>query len=85
MAQVFKVSDGYEFVNLSITGMRLVNEFQRHHPLLCKPSHRPDFRFIRLGSPTQKLQLDKLIADVRSRDPEPHFKRLKENLKLSSE
>ena len=50
--------------------MRLVNEFQRHHPPLCKPSQQPDFRFIRVGSQEQNLQLEKLIADVLTLDCE---------------
>ena len=77
MAKVIRVPDGYEFVGLSRIGMRLVNEFQRHHPLLCKPSQEPDFRFIRLGSPEQNLRLERLIAEVRAKDPElkvPEFK-----------
>lgn len=70
MAKVTKNSSGYEFVGLSVVGMRLVNEFQRNHPLLCVPSSHPDYRFIRLGSPGQNLLLGKLAADIRARDPE---------------
>jgi hypothetical protein len=71
MARVVRVPGGYEFIGLSLTGMRLVNEFQRHFPLLCAPSGIPDFRFIRCGSAEQNVELGKLIADVLERDPEP--------------
>lgn len=74
MAQVFRVSDGYEFVRLSAIGMRLVNEFQRHYPHLCKPAEQPNFRYIRLGSPTENLELERLVADVLSRDREQDWK-----------
>jgi len=62
---------GYEFENLRAVGKRLVNEFQRYHPLLCKPSPQPSCRYIRLGSPEENLRLQKLIADVVAQDPEP--------------
>jgi len=71
MAKVIKRSNGYEFVGLSEVGMRLVNDFQRHHPMLCEPSPEPDFRFICLGSPQQSLQLGNLVAKVLADDPEP--------------
>jgi hypothetical protein len=71
MAEVMKMSNGYEFAGLSTVGMRLVNEFQRHHPLQCAPSSHPDFRFIRLGSPTQNRLLQELAARVKAVDPEP--------------
>ena len=74
MANVTKASGGYEFASLSAVGMRLVNEFQRYHPQLCEPSSQPSYRYVRLGSPEQNLLLEKLIADVRARDPEPTFK-----------
>ena len=74
MAQIFRVPDGYEFVRLSTIGMRLVNEFQRHHPHLCKPTVEPDFRYIRLGSPEQAVELEKLVVRVRTHDPEPDTK-----------
>ena len=51
--------------------MRLVNEFQRQHPLLCVPSEEPDHRFIHLGSPGQTLLLEELVVAVRARDPDP--------------
>lgn len=70
MAHVFKVTDGYEFVRLSAIGMRLVNEFQRHYPDLCKPAEEPNFRFIHLGSPKQNAELEKLVEMVRTRDRE---------------
>jgi hypothetical protein len=77
MAKVIERSNGYEFVGLSAIGMRLVNEFQRQHPLLCVPSSEPDYRFIRRGSPQQNLLLEKLVAVVIARDPDikpPKFK-----------
>jgi hypothetical protein len=71
MAKVTKNSGGYEFAGLSAIGMRLVNEFQRYHPELCMPSSEPSYRFIRHGSLEQNLELGKLVAGVRARDPEP--------------
>lgn len=71
MAKVINMSTGYEFAGLSAVGKRLVNEFQRQHPLLCRPSAQPSDRFIYLGSPEQNLLLKKLVADVAARDPEP--------------
>ncbi len=71
MAKVTKNSRGYEFTELSLVGMRLVNEFQRHHPQLCEPTSQPRYRYIRLGSTEQNLVLEKLAADVTARDPEP--------------
>ena len=71
MAKVTENSGGYEFSGLSAVGMRLVNEFQRHHSELCMPSEVPSYRYIRRGSPKQTLLLEKLVADVRARDPEP--------------
>lgn len=77
MAKVTKNSAGYEFASLSAVGMRLVNEFQRHHPQLCEPSSHPDYRFVRLGSPEQNILLGMLVAKVRAEDPEPpHTSRL---------
>lgn len=73
MAKVTKRSNGYAFAGLGTIGMRLVNEFQRYHPLLCEPSSNPDFRFIRLGSPIQNRVLAVLIARVRVEDPDPFF------------
>ena len=69
MAVVIKMSNGYEFAGLSTAGMRLVNEFQRHHPLQCEPSSRPDIRFIHLGSPEQNHLLGDLIARVKIEEP----------------
>ena len=77
MARVIKLSTGYEFSGLSASGMRLVNEFQRNHPQLCTPSPEPTYRFIRYGSSQQNLQLEKLAADVETRDADvkpPPFK-----------
>jgi len=71
MARVTKRSNGYAFAGLNAAGMRLVNEFQRHHSLICEPSSQPDFRFIRLGSPEQNRILGELIARVKIEDPEP--------------
>jgi len=71
MARATRVPNGYEFSGLSGIGMRLVNEFQRQYPQLCMPSSEPNFRFIQLGSPVQNRLLEKLVADVRARDPEP--------------
>ena len=70
MAKVTKNSGGHEFTGLSAVGMRLVNEFQRYHPELCMPSSNPSYRYMRLGSPEQNLLVEKLVADVRARDPE---------------
>jgi hypothetical protein len=70
MAKVTRRSTGYEFAGLSAVGMRLVNEFQRRHSLLCEPSSQPDFRFIRLGSLEQNLLLGELVAKVRAEDPD---------------
>lgn len=78
MAKVYKTAGGYQFAGLSTTGMRLVNEFQRHYPHLCEPTQEPNLRFVRLGSPEQNLKLGKLIADVRAHDPEPHFQQLRD-------
>jgi hypothetical protein len=64
------MSVGYELAGLSAIGKRLVNEFQRHHPLLCKPSPQPSHRFVYLGSPEQNLLVERLVADVLARDPE---------------
>lgn len=73
MARVIKNSTGYAFAGLSAVGMRLVNDFQRHHSLLCEPSSQPNFRFIRIGSPEQNRLLGELIARVKIEDPErPH-------------
>jgi hypothetical protein len=77
VAKVSKNSAGYEFAGLSAVGMRLVNELQRCHPELCTPSSNPSYRYIRLGSPEQNVLLEKLVADVRARDPDvtpPTFK-----------
>ena len=74
MARVFKVPQGYEFVHLSTIGMRLVNEFQRQYPHLVKPSQDPDYRFVRLGTPEQAFQLEKLVANVLQRDPETEWR-----------
>jgi hypothetical protein len=71
MAKVTRRSTGYEFAGLSAVGMRLVNEFQRRHSVLCEPCSQPDFRFIRLGSLEQNLRLGELVAKVRAEDPAP--------------
>ena len=71
MARVTKRSNGYDFAGLSGIGLRLVSEFQRHHPLLCVPSSHSDFIFIRLGYPQQNRLLAQLIAKVRIEDPDP--------------
>jgi len=73
MARVVRTPGGYQFVGLSLAGMRLVNDFQRRFPLLCKPSEDPQFRLIRRGSPAQNLELQKLITEVLTRDPEPQL------------
>jgi hypothetical protein len=70
MAKVTKTSRGYEFTDLSAVGMRLVNEFQRHHPQLCEPTSQPRYRYILLGSLEHNVLLEKLAADVNARDPE---------------
>jgi hypothetical protein len=70
MSKVIRCANGYEFTGLSAVGMRLVNEFQRFHPELCTPSSEPSYRFIRQGSLEQNLMLGKLVADVRTQDPE---------------
>ena len=74
MARVFKAKDGYEFVHLSRIGMRLVNEFQRHNPNLCKPTEQPDYRYIRCGSQEQNRLLETLVVEVLQRDPEIQWK-----------
>jgi hypothetical protein len=71
MAKVTRWPTGYEFAGMSEIGLRLVNEFQQRHSLLCEPSSQPDFRFIRLGSLQQNLLLGELVAKVRAEDPEP--------------
>jgi hypothetical protein len=71
MAKVTKMSNGYDFAGLCTVGKRIVNEFQRHHPLLCKPSPQPSHRFVYLGSPEQNLLVERLVADVLALDPEP--------------
>ena len=69
MANVTKTSTGYIFERLNAAGMKLVNEFQRHHPDLCEPSSEPTFRFIRRGgSAEDNHALGELIAMVRARD-----------------
>ncbi len=70
MAKVIKSSNGYEFVGLSTVGMRLVNEFQRQHPSLCEPTSEPDYRFIREGSPEERVQLGRLVVQVLAKDPD---------------
>jgi hypothetical protein len=70
MAKVIRCASGYEFTGLSAVGMRLVNEFQRYHSELCIPSSDPSYRFIHHGSIEQNLELGKLVAEVRARDPE---------------
>lgn len=42
MAKVTKNSRGYEFTELSLVGMRLVNEFRRHHPNYVSQLLNPD-------------------------------------------
>jgi hypothetical protein len=69
MSTVLRKPSGYEFTGLGTIGKRLVNEFQRSHPDLCKPSFDPSYRYIRLGSPEQNLMLEKLVADVVTQDP----------------
>lgn len=71
MATVTPMSVGYEFADLNAVGKRLVNEFQRLHPLLCKPSPQPSYRYIRLGSSEQNLELRKLVINVIARDLYP--------------
>jgi hypothetical protein len=68
MANVTKTSTGYIFERLNAAGMKLVNEFQRQHPLLCEPSSEPTFRFIRCGSAEDNHALGWLIAKVRAND-----------------
>ena len=70
MGQVNRVGVGYEFVELSTIGKRLVNEFQRHHPHLCLPSPDPSYRYVRRGSPEENVQLGKLIGQIRALDSE---------------
>ena len=70
MAKVNKSANGYEFSNLSGIGMRLVNEFQRCNPELCRPSSNPTYRFVRFGSPERNVLLERLVADVRRLDPD---------------
>lgn len=79
MATIRKVPNGYEFRNLSAAGVRMVNEFQRLYPAHCKPALRPDLRVIWVGSSEQSRMLEKLVADIRVRDPEvkAHFQRFK--------
>jgi len=69
MATVTRNSAGYEFSGPSSVGKQLVNGFQREHSLLCEPSPDPDFRFIRFGTPEENCLLEKLVADVRAREP----------------
>ena len=71
MATVTSNSVGYEFERLSPAGMRLVKGFQRLYPQLCQPSPYPSFRVIRVGNPDQTRSLEKLVAEVRTLDPEP--------------
>jgi hypothetical protein len=73
MAKVTRRSTGYEFAGMSAVALRLVNEFQQRHSLLCEPSSQPDFRFIRLGSLQQNLLLGELVANVRAEDTEPLY------------
>jgi hypothetical protein len=68
MANVKRTSTGYIFERLNAAGMKLVNEFQRQHPLLCEPSSEPTFRFIRCGSAEDSHALGELIAKVRAKD-----------------
>jgi hypothetical protein len=68
MAIVTKTSTGYIFERLNAAGMKLVNEFQRQHPQLCKPNIEPMFGFIRCGSAEDNHALGELIAKVRATD-----------------
>jgi len=70
MAKVINRSHGYEFVGLSAVGMQIVNEFQRQHPSLCNPTSDPDYRFVRQGSPEECAQLERLVVQVLSKDPD---------------
>ena len=70
MAKVIKRSNGYEFVGLSTIGMRIVNEFQKQHPSLCESASKPDYRFIREGSPDESVQLGRLVVQVLANDPD---------------
>ena len=70
MAKVIKRANGYEFVGLTTVGMRIVNEFQRQHPSLCEPTSEPDYRFIREGSPEERVQLGRLVVQVLANDPD---------------
>ena len=65
MARVTRVPNGYEFSGLSGIGMRLVNEFQRQHPLLCVPSSEPNHRFIHLGSPPELCSASRTTEELR--------------------
>jgi hypothetical protein len=70
MAKVIKRSNGYEFVGLSTIGMQIVNEFQKQHPSLCEPTSEPNYRFIREGSPEERVQLGRLAVQVLAKDPD---------------
>ena len=70
MAKVIRVCEGYQFSNLHVAGMRLVNEFQRRFPFLCAPSQDPQYRLVHMGSPIENLELDRLVAEVRRLDPD---------------
>jgi hypothetical protein len=70
MGQVNTAGAGYEFLELSAVGKRLVNEFQRHYSHLCLPSPDPSYRYIRRGSPEENVQLGRLIGQIRALDPE---------------
>jgi hypothetical protein len=71
MAHVTNFSSGYAFTNLGAVGRRLLNDFQRHYPLLCKPSSELSYRYVRSGSPAENSLIRNLIADVIARDQEP--------------
>lgn len=71
MAQVTNFSTGYAFTNLSAVGRKMLNDFQRHYPLLFKPSSELSCRYVRSGSPEENSLIRRLIADVIARDPEP--------------
>ena len=75
MAQVANLSTGYAFTNLRAVGRRLLNEFQRHHPRLCRPSPELSYRYVRSGSPEENSLIRQLIADVIAGDPEPKQER----------
>jgi hypothetical protein len=65
MAKISHDAQTFHFSELAAGGMRLVDEFQRHHPLMSKAtSGVPTFRTFTCSTPEELQLLEELAKSV---------------------